>query len=136
MKIKRECEEVSRNSIIVCKEQNSKIAFNNSSKKQISKIKVDGCQITEGVRCDYLITFSNDEHFVELKGKDVSHAFKQLIRTINLLKNSSCTNRVSYVISSRSPLTSPEIQVQRVKFRRKYMSELVVKNSNYQVKIK
>ena len=135
MEIKEECVEVLNTSKIVCEENKRKIVFNNLSNSNISKIKVDGCQITEGIRCDYLITFNNDEHFVELKGKDVTHAFKQLIRTINLLKNSSCTNRVSYVISSRSPLTSPEIQVQRLKFIKKYQSKLIVKNSNYQVSI-
>lgn len=135
MEIKEECVKVSNNSKIVCEENKRKIVFNNSSNKNVSKILVDGCQITEGIRCDYLITFNTDEHFVELKGKDITHAFKQLIRTITLLKNSTCNNRVSYIISSRSPLVAASIQVERLKFRKKYQSELIVKNNNYQVKI-
>ncbi len=136
MKIKKECEEVSKNSKIVCKEQKSRIVFNNSLKKMVSKIKVDGCQIADnGIKCDYLIVVDADEHFVELKGHNVSHAFKQLKRTIKLLGKSSFANRYCYVISSRSPLVAASIQVERLKFLRTYNSNLIVKTKEFQVSI-
>lgn len=135
MEIKNECIEVSNNSKIVCSENRRKITFNNISNKSVSKIRVDDCQITEGVRCDYLVTFDNEEHFVELKGKNLVHAFEQLKRTIELLKASTCNKRICYVISSQSPLVSSEIQVQKIKFRKHFVADLIVKNNNYVVNI-
>lgn len=135
MKIKKDCIETLNSTRIVCKEHKRKITFINSLKVKVSKIKVDGCQIIEGKRCDYLITYKNNEHFIELKGSDIRHAFKQLKRTIKILGNTKCISRVSYIISSRSPCSSPEIQDFRVKFGKKYNSKLVVKNNSFEVEI-
>ena len=94
---------------------------------------VDGCQITDGARCDYLIKLENKEYFVELKGQDLRHAFTQLKNSITLLGQCTCTDRSSYVISSRSPLASSEIQVARLRFLRSFKSDLIVKNNNLTV---
>ncbi len=133
MNFKNDCIEITKRSKIKCEGHKRKIIFKNLWQKSITKIKVDGCQITEGLKCDYLIIYKNYEYFVELKGHDLRHAFKQLIRTINLLGDNNCIERYSYVISSRSPLTSAEIQNYRIKFKRKYKSNLIVKNNNHEV---
>lgn len=135
MKIKDDCIETLKDKKIVCEENKRKITFVNNSRINIEKIKVDGCQIIDGVKCDFLVRANKHEHFVELKGSDINHAFEQLSRTITLLGKNDCKKRICYVISSRSPLSAAEIQVLRLKFRKKYSSNLIVKNGSFQTEI-
>jgi len=120
---------------IKCEEKKRKIVFYNPSRISVSKIIVDGCQITKGVRCDFLVTYGETENFIELKGEDIRHAFEQLIATINVLGDENCVNRNSYIISSRCPLTSPEIQNKKLLFKKKYNSNLIIKNKSIEVEI-
>ncbi len=135
MDFKKECCQYIKASLIRCEENKRKIIFDNPNKKEVVVITVDGCQITDGIRCDFLVLEGSDEYFIELKGEDIKHAFEQLRRTISLLGNKTCTKRNSFVISSRSPLSSAEIQNMRLLFRKHYQSDLLVKNSNLTIRI-
>ncbi len=135
MKIKKKCEEILNISRIVCEENKRKITFINSLKKDITRVKVDGCQIIDGLKCDFLIKYNDNEHFIELKGSDVKHAIKQLTRTIKELGQNKCKKRTSYVICSRSPLSSPEIQNRRIKFRKNLKSDLIVQKNKLHIKV-
>lgn len=135
MEIKENCLSRSNDTKIKCEEKSQKIIFTNTKRLTVEKIFVDGCQITDGARCDYLIKLENKEYFVELKGQDLRHAFEQLKNSITLLGQITCMERISYVISSRSPLASSEIQVERLKFLRSYKSDLIVKNNNLTINL-
>ena len=135
MKIKKKCVEKLTDSRIKCEENKRKIVFINSNRKTINRIKVDNCQIIDGVKCDFLVTYEKIENFIELKGENIKHAFAQIIRTITMLGNKNLQNRNSYIISSRSPLSSTEIQNQRIKFKRKYNSTLIIKNGSIEIEI-
>ena len=89
MTIKNECYETSKSAKIVCKENSNKVVFINTKKLNVDKITVDGCQITSGKRCDFLVKYSNTEHYIELKGHDIKHAFEQLTETIKQLKENT-----------------------------------------------
>ena len=39
--------------LLVVKENKCKCVFSNPNQHLLTKIKVDGCQITDGIRCDY-----------------------------------------------------------------------------------
>ncbi len=132
MNIKQECVILTTDSKIKCEENKRKIIFNNQHRSEVEKITVDNCQITSGVRCDYLIKHEQKEYFIELKGEDIKHAFVQLTRSILQLGSNDCQVRKCFVISSRSPLTSAQIQNERVLFKRKYKSDLIVKNKNFE----
>ncbi len=134
MEILADCRDESRDSRILCEEHGRRITFINPERKLVLKIQVDDCQIKEGLRCDCLVTYGNFENFVELKGHDLRHAFKQIMRTIQLLGRDSML-RHSYVITSRSPLSAPEIQNFRLKFKKNYRSDLTVKNNSFEVRI-
>jgi len=135
MKIKEKCIEVLKTTKIVCEENKRKVTFINSSNISVTKMRVDGCQIIDGGKCDFLVFYDDKEHFIELKGSDINHAIKQLIRTIETLGSKDCKKRISYIISSRSPLSAAEIQVNRIKFRKKLNSDLIVKNRQYETLI-
>lgn len=121
--------------IISFKENNRSINFQNPSSRPYRRVKVDGCAITEGLRCDNLLV-SNDEtqeYYVELKGVDVMHAIGQLERTITSLGTCS-VNRSAYVICTNvAPAITSGIQKQKTLFKRKYNSTLTVHSKTLDV---
>lgn len=126
------CSITSKNRIFTFEEQRSKLILKNKDEVTSTKIRVDGCIINEGLRCDYLHLAKETEFYIELKGQDLLHAMKQLERTINLLGSKSRQQkRVCYIICTRSPLISTEIQHYDRQFRVKYNSKLVIKSGQY-----
>ena len=61
-----DCIEVVDFSKVVFAENRSKIVFENPNRTSVCKVLVDGCQITEGLRCDFLLVEANNEHYIEL----------------------------------------------------------------------
>lgn len=137
MAIPKRCIEETQNVRIVCAERRSKITFVNEKGKNIKKVKVDGCAITSGVRCDYLIVDeTNYEFFVELKGSNVKHACDQLRETINKLsKDPKKKEKHSYIISSRVPLTGSDVQKLKLEFKKKFNCFLKIETIKCSVKI-
>lgn len=132
------CEETISHPLISLHQGKSQITFLNPERLSIRKVEVDGCAITEGLRCDYLLIepTTNHEHYIELKGSDVPHALKQIIQTILQLSAEAKTHpKSSYVASTRCPLLSPEIQRHMLKFQRLYNSKLHIKNGKCTVSL-
>lgn len=137
VRFKSKCIVNNNNPIIPLEEKQSKISFLNPSRQNVQIITIDGCQITDGTRCDYLvIPESGVEHFVELKGSDFHHAIEQLETTIKIIHQSYVNIRsFSFVIITRSPRLSPRIQIIKNRFKKDYNSTLIIKKSNYEHKI-
>ena len=134
MTLREECLQRTDSEHIVFRESGNRIEFINPRREPAQKVKVDGCQIRRGRRCDYLLVLSDEEHFIELKGHDHHRAFEQLRRTISLLGR-RVSIRESYVICNRSPMTSPEIQSERLKFKKNHNSGLTVGTKQITVRI-
>jgi hypothetical protein len=131
------CEDRTEQSVIVIKENRSRLVINNPRRERIRKILVDGCVITNGLRCDYFIIGpKNAEYFVELKGCDIEHAIHQLETTIQALgvKNQKVI-RHSIIISSRCPLISTRIQKLTLYFKKNLMSTLKIKCNCLEIEI-
>jgi hypothetical protein len=76
------------------------------------------------------------EFFIEVKGQDLEHAISQLKTTITKLsQNPKKAKKKSFIICTRSPLSSASIQNLQVKFRKNYNSELIIKSTPYKYKI-
>ena len=71
--------------IEVVKENKSKFQLNNPEQNKLCVIRVDGCLIQDGKKCDYLILECDVQKafFVELKGKDILHAIDQIESSID-----------------------------------------------------
>ena len=126
------CSTISSDSIIVFQdgESKSKMCFSNPSNRKITKIRIDNCVITEGKRCDYLLIDHNKvEYFIELKGKQVEYACEQLAETIVRISKDKCKIKFSFVISSACPLTTTQVQILKVQFKKKYNCILKIKNN-------
>lgn len=113
------CVSVVRDKTVVFSDKKSKAEFiiKNDKQREIEKHKVDNCLIKGEAfkKCDWLAVVSEKdipqkEIYIELKGKDVSYAVEQLTASIDKLTKDKKAKKLGYVICTRSPLTSAEIQ--------------------------
>lgn len=129
------CISLTKDSQIKFEENKRKIIFQNPSRRSYKKVKVDGCAIKTGQKCDDLLVSQDEyeERYVELKGIDVMHAIDQLEQTI-LKIGEFDNNRHSYVICTNvSPAYTTSIQKKQRYCRQKYKSELLIKEKQYTV---
>lgn len=125
-----DCEQITQQPILVLEESRSKMIFSNSARKGLRKVKVDGCLQIKGIKCDYLVISETAvEHFVELKGADVRHATAQLEATIQITSsNPKNGKKHCFIVSTRCPLLTPEIQNLKARFKKLFNSSLTIKN--------
>lgn len=128
MAIPQQCCEIKNYKVITLHENRSIFNFYNPNRKNVTCVVVDGCAIINGPKCDHLLIDANlVEHFVELKGSDVKHALLQLERSIEQLGVN--TPRYAFVVSTKCPMIGADIQRAKKKFKVKYDTNLIIKNS-------
>lgn len=128
--MKEHCCTINRNKVEVFKENRSKLIIKNKDRVEATRIKVDGCEITNGVRCDFLYLIKELEIYIELKGQNIEHALRQIETTINKLsENPKFQKKKSFIICTRSPLNSASIQNIRFRFKKNFNSDLIIKSS-------
>lgn len=128
MAIKEKCIEIIKSKIIKLSDRaSSHCYFINDDQTEVSKIIVDGCAITNGVRCDFLLKSNKfKENFIELKGGDVPHAIDQIVNSINILSDDpKNAPKRCFVISTSNPLSSTQTQMNKLKFRKAFNAFLV-----------
>ena len=134
------CKDIRNDKLIVLsdKGRKSKIIFGNKQQDQIEIWMVDGGVIkgNKTLKCDYLVFDVNKkEHYVELKGKDINHAFEQIISTIIRLSKDKKREKHSFIISSRVPKAGTDTQNYKKSLKKAFNSSLIIKNNNYTHKI-
>ena len=125
------CRKNSNQKIFSFKENKSILTLVNVNQAKSECVHVDGCEINDtGIRCDFLHLAKGIEMYIELKGQDLVHAMNQIHRTMSILSSDVKKQpKISYIICTRSPLTSTEIQGYSRKFKELYNSKLVIKSS-------
>jgi hypothetical protein len=129
-----DCERRTTDRAIVLRENQSKISFENPQQLEICLLAVDDCAITEGIRCDYALKGEaiEAEFYVELKGRDVKHAFEQLEATIQQIsEDPQQTVKCCFITSTRCPLSGPEIQTMQKRMKQMYNARLIIKNRQH-----
>lgn len=128
-----DCKTVRSDKLIVLMDGKAKSQFrlSNPNQKKIHQILIDDCVIKQGKRCDYMIIVDKckTEHYIELKGKNISHACMQLEETIRQLSSDS-KNFLKYcfVVSSVCPLSTTKRQKLTLQFKKNYNAILRIKN--------
>ncbi len=111
MKLNNDCRTTRRDPLLSVQENGRTFILKNACRQAVVQVEVDDCLITVGERCDWLFELTEPVKrvlFVELKGRDIKHAYAQLLATIKQLKASYQGYRLeAYVVSSRNPQTSP-----------------------------
>jgi hypothetical protein len=124
------CIEKKKDPVISLKERKSEFRFHNPERREITCVKVDGCAIKDGIRCDWMLIASDVEHYIELKGCDVKHALEQLKRSIQLLSNNPAKGiKFAFVVSTRCPLSGTDVQKMQKVFKKEFNANLTIKNS-------
>lgn len=122
----------------------SKMIFENEKQELVKVVEVDDCEIKAGKRCDFLLLHPvkkkskniDNEYFVELKGKAVKHGCEQLEASINRLsENAKKKPKHAFIISSKSPLSSTEIQKIQRRFKKELNTKLIIRNKQYTFKL-
>lgn len=127
------CRTESSQKIFTFEENKSKLTLENVDQVASTKIIVDGCEINDKtIRCDYMLLAKGIEFYIELKGQDLVHAVNQIKVTIKRLSaDFKCKNKKSYIICTRSPLSSTQIQNIKFDLLKNYNSDLQIKSSPY-----
>jgi hypothetical protein len=114
-------------------------SLQNAGEKDISKYIVDDCLLAglpNDKKCDYLFVVTNDGnrdgYFVELKGSDVPTAIKQLINSINHLRNNINGNFFARIVCSKFP-KAPIIKSSHpyLKLMRMTADELIIRSQSF-----
>lgn len=131
--ISSQCIASESGSIVSASEKGKTFRIKNPSHNVILKIHVDNCVIKGNTnRCDYIfIEKSYMCHIIELKGRDISHAFIQLRETINTLKGSFFTSGDTlkcYIVSSAAPAMSASNGAKKLNFIKQTGVPVIIKN--------
>lgn len=137
---KTECVTTTTDSNIKFEEKKKVIVFHNPERKTCQKVKVDGCQITQGERCDHLLVEERtaNEYFVELKGVDVRHALEQLEVTMSKLsdrENQTKSVKAFIVCTNVAPQMSTAIQKYQKKFSTQFHANLLIRERRAEMTI-
>ena len=122
---------------IVFEQNRRRVCFYNPNRQICKCVQVDGCAITEGIRCDNMLTSHDErcEYFVELKGTDVRHAIEQLRVSIQTLGEFT-DDRSAYVVSTNvAPALTTTIQRAKRDFRTKFQAELIIKEKQAEIRL-
>ena len=125
-------EKISHKNILIEEKKSSKIIFTNENSTEVTKVQVDGCLDIQGIKCDWLLIINEPyiEIYIELKGSDVEHAFAQIENTMKIVsKNYKTVLKYCYIITTRCPITSTQIQVKAKSFKKNYNAVLKVKKT-------
>ena len=128
-----------RNIVFADKKSKSVFRIKNEYQRTIEKHKVDGCLIKgdESNKCDWLAVdvASRNEIYIELKGKNIEHAVKQLCASVDRLSTKKTVKKLAYVIATRCPSNSTELDVIKAKIWRSHKLDLDVKTMEYEISI-
>lgn len=100
--------------------------------QKVDKIKIDGFLIPRQTskKCDYLFLYKDKGNerlcFVELKGKNIEEAVKQIDQTVGLFKKERYLNEnkkaKAFIVSSRYPAHDATFRKLKSRLETKYMS--------------
>ncbi len=115
---------------VVAREHLSTFRVKNVKGSLIRKIQLDKCAVINQLSCDYLFEFPIEarQWFIELKGADIPHAIEQLCASIKQYGTPKATDRRCYVVSTRCPLSTTEIQRAIHSMKSKHNYILSIKN--------
>ena len=109
---------------ISVKEKGKKYTLTLNPKKECVAYQIDGVILKDGNRCDKLIVARYADHteaavFVELKGRNISHAIDQLEATLkqDIFKHRNVAKRKASIVGQSIPRNTGNSVVEKAKIR-------------------
>ncbi|MCO3935654.1 hypothetical protein [Pseudomonas aeruginosa] len=132
------CADTNNNPIVVAEELGRKLVINNNSRQTMSKVRVDGCVVTDNsLRCDYLFELGQPMEkviYLELKGRNVEHAYEQLCATVTRFSvRHRNLEKECRIIASRVPRMGTRLQQMKVEMLKKYGASLLVNTTKSEI---
>lgn len=122
--LKNKCVKSTTDSKIKISADGKSIIFENPTKEEFRKVQIDGCEITEGMRADYLLQKPGvGQIIIEFKGGDIVHAARQILATAEHLKtHASEYKKIAGLVVCNQYPGGANTQFQRCmqEFRKKY----------------
>jgi hypothetical protein len=113
---------------IVIRENDKLARFHNPDKQEILLIHVDGGLIDDGARADYIVAHpAIVDVIVELKGKDVAKAIRQIRATVAIWRRHESAGRRLSALVVRSRGTHPKLSASMDRWEREFRRELNMK---------
>lgn len=123
------CRENKSGARIPFSENGKSFVFLNPDRATHEAIRVDGCEITQGPRCDWaLILSSGREVYIELKGVDLNHAYEQVAATVPQITRGKGVQKVFCLIASRVPREDTSGQRLRLLLKTKFDMRAIKKS--------
>lgn len=119
--------------VIVVKENGKEYRLALNPTKACAAYQVDGYIVKEGNKCDKLVMAAMDAHgwmeiFVELKGRDIEHAIKQLEATVQnpTLAHPTIKEKRARIVGQTIPRSngSSVVERARIRFKKYYQCDL------------
>jgi hypothetical protein len=134
----KRCSDKRKDLQIVVEENGRKFRIINAGRENINTVRVDSCLIDDKrQRCDFLFEIGKSCYcvvYLELKGSDVEHAFKQLVATMGYLSTRHrVSTKICHIVASRVPRAGPKVQTLQLNMARKHRALLYV--GTHEVKI-
>ena len=137
----KKCSETNNNKVISASENRTSFIIKNPDLRIISKVKVDGCLITDDrKRCDYFFEIDKPITkviYLELKGKNILRAYDQLEATIGYFKGKrhKAVKKSAYIIASRVPQAGADVQQLQRKMQKACKVPLFVHNVKAEITV-
>ena len=112
-----------KNPLVPVEDAGVRAVFCNPKRKAYRTFDVDGCLVTEGLAADFAVEeLGTGLAVVELKGRNVEHALKQVSETVKHFRDArDYTGRLcALIVSRQSPLGSATIAKQRLIFAKRH----------------
>lgn len=120
------CETINHSNIKV-EDSGGQAVFTNGERDSFTKIRVDGCEITEGPRADWALERGNDCLIIELKGRDVERAANQIIETaVHWRTLNPTVNLAGLIVARQYPKATSTMQIKKQRFTRDFGGPLHV----------
>lgn len=133
-KVISECQETTRDSFIKVEQYGRKAVIINDSRQVHIRTRFDGCVVTNTLASDYIITRpSFGDVIIELKGKDVQHATKQVEATAAYWKENGYASSImaALIVANQYPRVNTEIRKAQERFAKIYKKPLHVVTKNF-----
>src|SRR5688572_5679216 len=135
MTIKKECEEVTRVKRVKVEEIGRKATFINDNKAVYRKTQMDGCVVVNAMSADWVVSRNQvGDVLIELKGRNVEHAVKQIRATAEFLTEGGFREGqiAGLIVCSQFPKASTSVQRAQAEFAKNFKGPLHVVTKNYE----
>jgi hypothetical protein len=117
------CQEATNRRKIVVAERGKKATFVNDAQNDYICTRYDGCVPAMGLKADYILSRPKMGCVViELKGKNVEHAIKQVMQTADFwVQRGFCCGRIAgLIVSVGIPASSTTLQRAKIAFAKRF----------------